>query len=54
MGPYIERGVPKDPWGNDYIYKSPGDHNTEGYDLHSLGPDGQDGTEDDIDNWSPR
>jgi len=51
-GPYIKRGVPKDPWGSKYVYVCPGDHNTSGYDLHSYGPDGQDGTDDDIDNWS--
>ena len=41
-----------DPWGNPYVYVCPGTHNTDGYDLHSFGPDGQDGTEDDIDNWT--
>jgi general secretion pathway protein G len=51
-GPYLKRGVPKDPWGNDYIYKQPGQHNEYGYDLYSLGPDGQQGTADDIINWS--
>lgn len=51
-GPYIKRGVPKDPWGNPYVYKCPGDHNQEGYDLHSFGPDGREGGNDDIDNWS--
>ena len=43
----------KDPWGNPYVYK-PGDravHNKDTYDLYSLGPDGVDGTEDDICNW---
>lgn len=53
-GPYIARGVPNDPWGNPYVYKTPGQHNTEGYDLYSYGPDGQSGGEDDIDNWSVR
>ena len=53
-GPYIKRGMPKDPWGNQYIYKCPGDHNTNGYDLSSYGPDGKDGGGDDIDNWSAR
>jgi len=53
-GPYIERGVPNDPWGNPYVYTQPGQHNVNGYDLNSFGPDGQDGTEDDIDNWSTR
>ena len=53
-GPYIKRGVPSDPWGNAYIYKQPGDHNTSDYDLYSYGPNGQEGGDDDIDNWSPR
>ena len=53
-GPYIEKAVVNDPWGNPYVYACPGTHNTDGYDLHSFGPDGQDGTEDDIDNWTPR
>jgi general secretion pathway protein G len=53
-GPYLSANtVPNDPWGHPYVYKCPGDHNTSGYDLLSLGPDGQAGTGDDIDNWSP-
>lgn len=51
-GPYIRRGVPLDPWGNPYIYRSPGDYNTFSYDLFSYGPDGREGGGDDIDNWS--
>jgi general secretion pathway protein G len=51
-GPYVKRGLPKDPWANPYVYQCPGQHNTSGYDLHSFGPDGQDGGADDIDNWS--
>jgi general secretion pathway protein G len=51
-GPYIKRGVPKDPWGNAYVYQHPGQHNTGGYDLYSFGPDGQEGGGDDIVNWS--
>jgi general secretion pathway protein G len=51
-GPYIKRGVPSDPWGNPYVYKYPGDHNEEGYDLYSFGPDGQSGGGDDIVNWA--
>jgi len=50
-GAYLKRGMPKDPWGNPYVYRCPGEHNTDGYDLHSCGPDGQEGS-DDIDNWS--
>ena len=51
-GSYIKRGLPKDPWGNPYVYRQPGQHNTDGYDLYSFGPDGQEGGSDDIDNWS--
>ena len=53
-GPYLKRGVPKDPWKNQYIYTQPGRHNTYGYDLYSWGPDEKDGGDDDIDNWSER
>jgi general secretion pathway protein G len=52
--PAFEHGVPDDPWGNVYAYRCPGQHNTIGFDLYSLGPDGQEGTDDDIDNWSTR
>ena len=51
-GPYLKRGTPRDPWGNEYVYQCPGDHNSEGYDLSSYGPDGQEGGGDDITNWS--
>jgi general secretion pathway protein G len=53
-GPYLKRGVPKDTWGNPYIYRYPGQHNINGYDMYSFGPDGQEGGGDDIDNWSQR
>lgn len=53
-GPYLKRGVPKDPWGNEYIYTQPGKHNTYGYDILSFGGDKKDGGDDDIDNWSER
>ena len=50
--PYLRRGVPEDPWGNDYVYRYPGQHNEQGYDLYSTGPDGKLGGDDDIINWS--
>ncbi len=53
-GPYIRRGLPRDPWGNPYHYRQPGIHNPSAYDLWSNGPDGREGTDDDIDNWSER
>jgi len=40
-GPYLKKSVPPDPWGNPYIYKSPGEHGD--YDLQSYGLDGQPG-----------
>ncbi len=42
-GPYLSKDVPKDPWGNPYVYRAPGDHGD--YDLYSLGADGQEGGE---------
>ena len=53
-GPYLKSGDPKDPWGNSYIYRYPGQHNPSGYDLYSFGPDRREGGGDDIDNWSQR
>lgn len=41
---------PNDPWGRPYQYVSPGTHNTDGYDLYSLGKDGVE-SGDDITNW---
>ena len=51
--PYIEKGkLPKDPWGNDFIYLSPGLHGD--YDIISYGADGVPGGESfdqDINSW---
>jgi general secretion pathway protein G len=51
-GPYLKRAVTTDPWGNAYLYEYPGRHNADGYDLSSWGPDGKDGGDDDISNWT--
>ena len=51
-GPYIKPAIPKDPWGNDYVYVIPGEHGE--YDLTSYGADGQPGgtgENADINNW---
>jgi general secretion pathway protein G len=49
-GPYLKKAVPPDPYGRPYIYKSPGEANPSGYDLLSLGRDGQlGGTGEDAD-----
>ena len=43
QGPYLSKAVPKDPWGNDYQYRAPGEHGE--YDLLSFGKDGRPGGE---------
>ncbi len=52
-GGYIEKGkIPKDPWGNDFVYLSPGAHGD--YDIICYGADGVPGGEDnnkDINSW---
>jgi len=50
-GPYLYHEIPKDPWGNYYQYASSGKHNPNSFDVWSFGPDGADGTADDIGNW---
>jgi len=40
-GPYLKKSVPRDPWGNNYVYKIPGERGD--YDLLSYGRDGQPG-----------
>lgn len=44
-GPYLERQLPLDPWGQAYQYRSPGEAGD--FDLWSLGKDGQAGGEGD-------
>ena len=51
---YLEsKKVPKDPWGNDYLYLAPGEHGD--YDICSHGADGVkggEGKEADICTWN--
>ncbi len=55
-GGYLEsKKIPKDPWGNDYLYVSPGEHGD--YDLFSYGFDGAKGGEGkntDITSWDTK
>jgi len=55
-GGYLDSNeVPPDPWGNRYIYISPGIEDPSGYDLESFGRDGADGGEGDnkdIESWN--
>ena len=52
-GPYLKKKqIPKDPWGNAYQYRSPGENGP--YDLFSLGNDAMEGGEgeaEDIVSW---
>ena len=51
--PSLQGALPKDPWGNDYIYKCPGDENRP-FEIISYGADGEPGGEDenaDINSW---
>jgi general secretion pathway protein G len=51
-GPYLPKEIPLDPWGNQYEYRSPGEHGD--YDIISYGLDGSLGGENedtDIVNW---
>jgi general secretion pathway protein G len=52
-GPYLQKEIPKDPWGRDFTYKFPGEHGDEP-DITSLGADGQPGGTDlnaDVVSW---
>lgn len=53
-GPYLDTDMlPLDPWDNDYQYEYPPTNNRRDFpDIWSYGPDGEDGTDDDITNWS--
>ena len=48
---YLKTPLRDDPWGKPYMYKNPGERASAGYDLYSHGPDGVEGTEDDVTNW---
>ncbi|MDA8155520.1 MAG: type II secretion system major pseudopilin GspG [Actinomycetota bacterium] len=51
-GPYLKKGIPKDPWGRPYNYQCPGQHGD--YDLYSYGKDGVPGgtgESKEVDSW---
>ncbi len=53
QGPYLKKGLPKDPWGNDYQYRKPGQEGRD-YDIYAFGADGQQGgvgDDADVVNW---
>jgi general secretion pathway protein G len=56
-GPYLDL-IPTDPWGRSYVYRCPGQHGTNRFEIYSNGPDGvsRSGGEDadDIASWVGR
>ncbi|MBX3373686.1 MAG: type II secretion system major pseudopilin GspG [Phycisphaeraceae bacterium] len=50
-GPYLEKPLPRDAWDNEWVYRAPSTLvETAPFDIVSPGPDGEEGTEDDIHN----
>jgi len=52
-GPYLQGTLPKDPWGHDYVYNTPGEDGRD-FDISSYGADGEPGGEGenaDINSW---
>jgi general secretion pathway protein G len=55
VGPYVTKAIPKDPWGQPYVYRSPAEHGD--FDIISYGADGAPGGEGenkDIVSWENR
>ena len=49
-GPYVDRQIPKDPWGNAYVYKNPGEKNLP-FSITSHGTGGGGETDNEIHSW---
>ena len=52
VGPYLAKALPQDPWGRNYIYRSPGEHGD--FDVLSYGRDGSpggQGEDADVTSW---
>lgn len=51
-GPYLkDTATTIDPWGHEYQYACPGTRAGKPFEIWSFGPDGIDGTDDDIGSW---
>jgi len=50
--PSLKKDLLVDPWGHPYQYRLPGIHKPDSFDVWSVGPDGVDGSQDDIGNWN--
>jgi general secretion pathway protein G len=54
-GPYLKKAIPPDPWGNAYVYTSPGSDPTHEFEIISYGKDGKAGGSDedaDVTSWN--
>lgn len=51
---YLKDPLPNDRWGHPWGYRQQSEHNDDAtrFDLWSFGPDGQEGTDDDINSWT--
>ncbi|HOE08762.1 MAG TPA: type II secretion system major pseudopilin GspG [Treponemataceae bacterium] len=52
-GPYVDKEIQKDPWGNEYVYKTVNDYGLA-FVIYSLGSDGitgGEGNNEDIVSW---
>ncbi len=53
-GPYLTEPAPKDTWGFEWIYRAPSEVEGVAFDIVSVGPDGEEGTDDDLSNLDGR
>ncbi|MDZ4828804.1 MAG: type II secretion system major pseudopilin GspG [Phycisphaerae bacterium] len=53
-GPYMKEPKPKDGWGHPWVFRIPSQTSGLAFDIVSSGPDGLEGTEDDISNSDNR
>jgi general secretion pathway protein G len=53
LGPYVNKSIPRDAYGTNYVYIYPPMYGNKNYDLYSFGQDLKDdfGAHDDISNW---
>ncbi|GAB4548239.1 MAG: GspG family T2SS major pseudopilin variant ExeG [Phycisphaerales bacterium] len=49
---YLNEPKPNDLWDNPWNYRAESEYEGEPYDLWSNGPDGEEGTDDDIVSWN--
>jgi general secretion pathway protein G len=50
----VADSVPKDPWGNEYIYRFPGSKDPSKFEIVSMGKDGIAGTNEDLSSQDPK